>query len=72
MPATVVGTTTNAPAPVRVGGRTNATEISAGYQHTCALLADRTVRCWGLDSSGQLGDFTTTNRTTPVLVALPS
>ena len=35
-------------------GRT-VTAISAGSSHTCALLDDATVRCWGLGSSGQLG-----------------
>jgi len=42
--------------PVAVVNITNATQISAGYQHTCALLADNTIKCWGASSAGQLGN----------------
>lgn len=41
--------------PVALGAGRRAIAITAGSQHTCALLDDRTVRCWGSDSSGQLG-----------------
>ena len=39
-------------------GRT-ATAIAAGQQYTCALLDDGTVKCWGNNSSGQLGQGNT-------------
>jgi alpha-tubulin suppressor-like RCC1 family protein len=40
--------------------------IAAGATHTVALGDDGTVRAWGNNSNGQLGDGTTTQRTAPV------
>jgi alpha-tubulin suppressor-like RCC1 family protein len=34
-------------------------EMALGGRHTCALLTDGTVRCWGAGDLGQLGDGTT-------------
>jgi len=42
--------------------------ISVGDGYACALLTGGTVKCWGKNSSGQLGDGSSTNRLTPVLV----
>jgi len=42
--------------------------VSVGGTHACAV-ADGMAFCWGSNGSGQLGDGTTTTRTTPVLVA---
>ncbi len=44
----------NLPAVDLGTGRT-ATALAAGNAHTCALLDDRTVKCWGANLSGQLG-----------------
>jgi hypothetical protein len=40
---------------INLGTGRTATSIYAGYQHTCALLDNASVKCWGLNSSGQLG-----------------
>lgn len=42
---------------VAVGG--TVTSIAAGDFHTCALLDDATVKCWGSNTHGQLGVATT-------------
>jgi alpha-tubulin suppressor-like RCC1 family protein len=68
------GTNTNSSNPVAVAlpaGRV-ATAISAGGQHTCAILDDGSVTCWGDNNYGELGNGTNTNSSTPVAVTLPA
>ena len=61
---------TNRTSPVDVSGLSSGvTAISAGYQHTCALLSTGAVKCWGNNGSGRLGDNSQTNRLTPVAVS---
>ncbi|MBF0349387.1 MAG: hypothetical protein HQM11_00055 [SAR324 cluster bacterium] len=56
--------------PVDVSGITNATQITAGFYFTCALLQTGTVQCWGNGKSGQLGNETNTAiQSTPVDVS---
>jgi len=43
--------------------------VAAGNNHSLALKSDQTVWAWGLNSSGQLGDGTTGNHSTPVQVS---
>jgi len=42
--------------PVNVIGLSGVATISAGFHHTCAVLTDRTAKCWGYNSNGQLGN----------------
>jgi len=60
------------PVSVRVqddGYLTGATAISAGFYHTCALMQGGTVRCWGWNPFGQVGNGTTANAQYPVAVS---
>jgi hypothetical protein len=56
-------------------GCVDALQVSLGLgfmvePHSCALLSDATVRCWGNNAAGQLGDATKINRNRPVNVPL--
>ena len=47
--------------------------IATGIRHTCVVLQEEgKVACWGLNTDGQLGDGTTTTRTTPAIVPMLS
>jgi alpha-tubulin suppressor-like RCC1 family protein len=55
--------------PTYVSGLSDATRITTGLSHTCALRATGAIVCWGSNTSGQLGDGTTTRANAPVAVA---
>jgi alpha-tubulin suppressor-like RCC1 family protein len=73
------GTTTNRGNVTRVVGLGLATRVATGgvanvgpggtAGHACALLGGGIINCWGSNSSGQLGDGTTTSRTLPATVS---
>jgi alpha-tubulin suppressor-like RCC1 family protein len=48
------------PEPTAVVGLADVVQLSAGGSHTCAVLADGAVRCWGWGDLGQLGGAATT------------
>jgi hypothetical protein len=53
---------------VTVSGIANATQIATGQFHSCARLEDATLKCWGFNSSSQLGDGTSIASNVPVAV----
>lgn len=62
-----------APAPVvgesGTGTLSSVEQVAAGHSHALALETDLTVRSWGNNDHGGLGDGTTTDRATPVPVS---
>ena len=60
-------TTTNRNTPVTTfAGGTNWKQVDGGFSHTAAIKTDGTLWTWGNNSTGRLGDNTTTQRLTPV------
>jgi alpha-tubulin suppressor-like RCC1 family protein len=68
------GTKHDRNSPVEVVGLTSGVKtIAAGWNHTCALTTAGSMKCWGSNHEGQLGDETGLNRKGPVdVVILPS
>jgi len=66
-PATVPCRATPLPVAAPAPGRFNA--VSAGSEHTCGIMTDDRVYCWGNNAAGQLGDGGTVSRMTPALIA---
>ena len=65
------GTRLDRRTPVETVGLSTAVRgVSVGGGHSCAVLADGAVQCWGWNQYGQLGDGTTTDRLTPTRVIL--
>jgi alpha-tubulin suppressor-like RCC1 family protein len=54
---------------VAVTGITGAVAIAAGGSHSCVLLGDRTVKCWGRGTEGQLGRNSLVSSKVPVAVS---
>ena len=63
------GTTIARSSPVTVvGGITNWAKVTTGTRHTIGMRGSGVLYAWGRNTWGQLGDGTTTNRSSPVTV----
>jgi alpha-tubulin suppressor-like RCC1 family protein len=63
------GSTAISRVPVAVSGLTGVTAVSAGREHSLALLSGGTVMAWGNNREGQLGNGSTANSDVPVAVS---
>jgi len=59
-------------APTKIMEATAWTSISAGFDHTCAISKAGELYCWGRNDSGQVGNNTTEEKTTPVKIKVIS
>ncbi len=51
--------------PINLGAGRTAKAIATGTSHSCAILDDGTVKCWGYNNAGQLGYGDTMTRLAP-------
>lgn len=58
--------------PLRIYGVPRAVQVAAGFAHACALTEAGEVYCWGLNTSGELGQGTSEGTShIPVRVDIP-
>ncbi|MFN9470805.1 putative Ig domain-containing protein [Acidovorax sp.] len=61
------GSNTSSPIPVDVAGlQSGVAVVATGTNHTCAVTTAGAVKCWGNNTSGQLGNNSTTASAVPV------
>src|SRR4030095_4303319 len=56
--------------PIQIASVFPVQKLSVGQNHTAAILTDGTLRTWGANESGQLGDGSRFARTSPVPVGV--
>jgi alpha-tubulin suppressor-like RCC1 family protein len=65
------GTFVDRTVPTAIAGGVTYTHIRAGDQHTCARSSTGSAICWGVNTTGQLGDGTQTSVNRPAGVKRP-
>ncbi len=64
-----IGNRVDSLTPVLVTGMGSGVEsVSTGRYQTCAVMMSGALYCWGDNARGQIGDGTTTDRLSPVLI----
>ena len=58
------------PYPIDLPAGRTAVAVSTGWKNSCVILDDGTGMCWGLNTVGQIGDGTTTNRDEPTPITI--
>ena len=56
------------PQTVNLGAGRSAVSVSAGQHHTCAILDDGSLKCWGYNFYGQIGNRSTETKYSPQTV----
>ncbi|MAD26397.1 MAG: hypothetical protein CMO44_19735, partial [Verrucomicrobiales bacterium] len=60
------------PTMVKMPTGLTAKQVTTGHSHTCAIMSDDNLYCWGYNLKGQLGIGTTTNQHVPTAVTMPT
>ena len=53
---------------MQIGALSDWSQVSAGNSYSLAVKTNGTIWAWGLNTSGELGDGTTTNKSSPVQI----
>ena len=64
------GTDVTTPYPISLPAGRTAVAVSTGWKNSCVILDDGTGMCWGLNTVGQVGDGTTTDRDEPTPITI--
>ena len=62
-------TTGNSLSPTQVNGGGSWKSVTSGMYQSCGIKSDDSVRCWGWNTNGQLGDNSTTQRNVPTALS---
>lgn len=56
------------PNPTLIDSGVTYAKVTSGGNHTCGITTTGVLKCWGINSNGQIGDASTTQRSTPKII----